>query len=333
MDVQGFDNAPVARPITETVGSGGVAGPHRDASRVLTFDALLIGCTNAGVEYGLDWLTCLLRATVNSTTHRLRYLNAHPGDSQADPATLVRELHGVVLTQAPTVKEKILTGSDQNRQANVYRITWELTATNPYAHLPAVDVVVDWDSIVRQPINWIHAADCHKPETCDPMPVMFSTECVPEEIPIVNSPPPVCGGCMPVGGIDKYSFQVPTMDYAFRCRDTTVSMVITNTGERPLTLQAFWRVCGTDVRCEDNQFPLQVTGLPAGAQLYLDGVSGRYWAFYDERIRRPVGVVATPNGAPWRPPVIDRTTCWDFIIQTASYSDLDVSMTLIDRES
>ena len=109
-------------------------------------------------------------------------------------------------------------------------------------------------------------------------------------------------------------------------------MVITKTGETPLTLQGFWRTCAADVRCEDNKWPVQIAGLPAGAELHLDGPSGRYWAWYDERVRRPIGVVGTPNGAPWRPPVIDRTLCWDFIVQTASTSEFTVSMTLADRE-
>lgn len=330
LDVSGLDVTPVSRQITETVGRGAVAGPHRDTARTITFDALLIGCSNAGVKFGLEWLTGLLRETTDNTSTKLRFLNAHPGGSAADAGDLVREVSGVVLTRAPEIKESIATGS--SRQATVYRVTWELTALDPYAYLPAVSFDVEWDQISRQPINWIHAADCSQPEVCVDMPVMFSTECVPEEIPRVQSPPPVCGGCLPVSGIDKYVFRVPTMDRPFRGRETAVTVTVRNTGDSSLSLQGFWRVCGADVRCEDNQWPLQVSGLPPGASLVLDGTTGRFWAEYDGRVRRPVGVVGTPNGAPWRPPVIDRQTCWDFIVQTAPEADFTVSMVLADRE-
>lgn len=378
MDVQGLDTARVERVVTETVGDGGVAAPHRDATRVITFEALLIGCSNAGVQYGLNWLTCLLRDTNDNVTTKLRYLNAHPGDLEVrDPVVdpgdgfpmsfpywlgqtnavtkfpltfpfrfslgdtttgrstsadlLLREMNGVVLTRSPEIVEQFVSGSGGRRQANVYRVSWDLTALNPHSYLPSVDVPVDWDEIVRQPVNWIHAADCYLPETCADMPVMFAADCVPEQIEVIVTPPPVCGGCLPVGEIDQYTFRVPTMDYAFACRETAVSLSITNNGDRDLTAQFFWRYCNTDIRCEDNQFPLQVTGLPPGAVLHLDGISGRYWVWYDERVRRPVGVVGTPNGAPWRPPVIDRHSCWDFIAQTASTSEFAVSMTLADR--
>ena len=330
MDVTGLDVTPVERPITETVGHGAVAGPHRDTSRTISFNALLVACTNAGLEYGLNWLTCKLRDTTDNTSTKLRYLNAHPAGSAASPDTLVREVCSVVMTQAPQVEEAISTGN--SRQATMYRVSWELTALDPYAYLPAVTVDVVWDQISRQPINWIHAADCSKPETCVDMPVMFSTDCVPDEIPEIQTPPPVCGGCLPVGGIDKYSFRVPTMDYPFRCRETAVSLSIRNTGDRPLSLQAFWRHCSADVRCEDNLWPLQVSGLPPSAVLHLDGTTGRFWADYDNRRRRPVGVVGTPNGAPWRPPLIDRQNCWDFIMQAAPNANFTVSMTLADRE-
>lgn len=332
MRVDGLGPTPVERNITQMAGPGAAAGPNRDTSRTVTFEAVLIACTHAGVEFGLDWLACLLRDTTVDTTSSLRYLAASPSWSDVDPASLVREVHGVVMTKEPRILQEFNTESRQHQQATVYRISWEFTVLSPYAYLPAVKVPVSWDEIVRQPINWIHAADCQKPETCEDMPVMFSTECVPEEIAVVTTPPPVCGGCLPIGEIDRYSFRVPTMDYAFRCRETAVTTIIRNTGERPITLQAFWRECGSDIRCEDNRFPLQVAGLPAGAELVLDGITGRYWAHYDERTREVIGVVGTPNGAPWQPPVIDRQTCWEFMIQTASSSEFEVDLVLCDRE-
>lgn len=333
MKVDGFGPTPVERPVRELLGTGGVAGPSRDRSRRLRFEALLIACTNAGAEYGLDWLTCLLRDSTDNVSSVIRYLSSSPSYSGVDPYSLARELHGVVLTQAPTIDEEIIVGDHRRgQQGNLYKVSWEMAALNPYAYFPAVTIPVEWDEIAQQPVNWVHAADCAKPETCEDMPVLFSTDCVPEEIETINTPPPVCGGCLPVGAIDKYSFRVPTFDRAFRCRDTAVTMRIKNLSASSLTLQGFWRVCGTDIRCEDNQWPLQVAGLPAGAELVLDGVSRKFWAVFDGRIHRPVGIVGTPNGAPWRPPVIDRQTCWDFIVQTASTSDFEISMTLSDRE-
>ena len=334
MKVDGFGPAPIQRDVTELVGSGGVAGPARDKARVLRFEALLLGCTNAGVEFGLDWLACLLRDTNSDTSSVLRYLNASPTGSNVDPDLLARELHQVVLTEGPLVEETLSVGSasKRNRQGSVYRVSWTMTALHPYAYLPAVTFPVEWDEVARQPINWVHASDCEAPATCEAMPVLWSTECVPEEIDEVRTPPPVCGGCLPVGAIDKYAWRVPTMDWAFRCRETVVGLRIRNLSAAPLTLQAFWRVCGTDVRCEDNRWPLQVAGLPPGTELILDGISNRYWAIYDGRVHRPVGIVGTPNGAPWRPAIIDRQTCWDFIVQTASSSEFEVTMTLCDRE-
>lgn len=332
MKIDGLGPTPVSRQITQMAGSGASAGPHRDTSRTVTFEALMIACTHAGVEFGMDWLSCLLRDTTDTTSSVLRYFAASPAHSGVDPGSLLREAHGVVLTREPRILEEVCTRPGPHQQANLYRISWEMTVLSPYAFLPQVVVDVDWDEITRQPVNWIHAADCEKPGTCADMPVLFSVDCVPEEIPILDTPPPVCGGCLPVGEIDKYSFRIPTMDYPFRCRDTAVTIAIRNLGDGPLTLQSSLRVCGTDVRCEDNRFPLQVSGLPPSCELVLDGISGRFWVNYDGRRHRAVGIVGTPNGAPWRPPLIDRETCWDFIVQTASSSQFDVVMTLTDRE-
>lgn len=331
-DIKGLDSTPVDRTITQAVGSGAVASPPRDASREVEVEALLIACTNAGVEYGLKWLTDHLRVTGRTLDTSLRYLTASPAHSAADPDTLVREVRGVILTDTTKVTERYNTGAKQNQQGNIYKVSWTMATLSPYAYLPPIDVTVEWDQISRQPTNWIHAADCTKPESCVDMPIMYSEECIPETLQISNIPPPVCGGCLPVDAIDKYLFELPTMDDPFRGRETAVSLRIKNTGAGLLTMQAFYRVCGSDIRCEDNRFPLQITGLPPGAELFLDGITGQYVCWFDERWRKPVGIVGTPQGAPWRPALLDRQTCWDFIVQAAPGASFAVSMQMADRE-
>ncbi|QGH80036.1 minor tail protein [Gordonia phage NHagos] len=332
LDAQGFGPTPMSRGVTELVGTGAAAGAYRDTSRPLVFEALLIACTNAGLEFGLGWLACLLRDTNNRTDAVLRYFAAHPSHTGASAASLVREMHGVVLTKAPEVKEAYVGGSARNQQATMYRVSWEMQALSPYAYLPTVAVPVEWDTVEAEPIEWVHAADCSTPESCEDMPVLFSATCEPEVIEAVSSPPPSCGGCMPVCEVDRHVFGVPTMDDAFRCSETAVGLTVANTGETPLTLQAYWRVRGSDERCDDNLYPLQVAGLAPGAVLTLDSITGRYHAHYDGRKRRPVGIVGTPTGAPWAPIIIDRTVSWELVIDAPGTAEFDIALTLNDRE-
>jgi len=334
MEVKGLDTAPSERQITENAGDGGVAGPHRDASRKITFDAILIACSNAGLTYGLQWLACQLRATNDRTDSTLRYLAAHPASSAADPASLVREVHGVVMTQEPQINDAVNPGHHGNRQATMYRVSWELTATLPHAYSPPVELPVEWDTIATQPIRWVHATDCDETEPRPDEPRLFSTECPPETITVVTSPPPVCGGCLPVCAIVTHTYELPTMDYPVRCSETVATVRITNTGTQGLTLQAHWQRCSAD---KNGQFierwPIQVSGLPPTAELVLDGVSGRYWVNYAGRRRRPFGIVGTPKGSPWRPAVLDRALCWQFVAQTDGDASFDVSLSLADREA
>jgi hypothetical protein len=332
LDVTGLETSEIERPMAETIGSGGLPGRARDKSRTVTFDALVVACTNAGLNYGMDWLTCLLRSTNSRDDSVLQYFAAHPEYSTADPALLVREARGVVLTRSPEVKDSMAGGSLRNQQATIYRITWEMGVSSPYVYFPAINVDVDWDSITTEPIEWVHSALCTKPASCDSMPVLFSSTCVPETIKVVNTPPPSCGGCMPVCALDSYVYRVPTFDYPTRCQETAASITITNTSPRELTVQAWWRPCNSNPLCDDIRFPLQISGLPAQASIVLDAISGRYWAVLDGRQHRAMGIVSTPNGAPWRPTVIDREQCWEFVVQAPGDTNFDVSISLADRE-
>lgn len=333
LDVKGLNSTPVQVEVTEMAGDGGVPGPHRDASRKVTFDAMLIACSNAGLTWGLQWLNCQLRDTIGRNDSVLRYLTAHPQDSSADPATLVREVHGVVLTQEAQVTDAINAGRGQHRQATSYRVSWELTVTRPHSYSPPMSANVLWDSVTVEPIKWAHAGDCKPAADCGDMPIMFGTECQPERIEVVTTPPPSCGGCLPVCAVETHVFEVPVFDYPLRCHQTAVTMVVTNNGTSGLTLQGYWRRCNSLEKCDDERWPIQITGLPPTAVLHLDGISKSYWVHYAGHNRRPFGIVGTPNGAPWRPPLIDRAKCWELVVVTDGAADFDVSLQLTDRET
>ncbi len=330
--VEGLDTVQVERPIRQMIGSGGSAGPQRDATRTVKFQAYLLACSNAGLTYGLKWLTCRLRETNDNTDSVLRFLTAHPDNTAQTAETMVREAHGVVLTKAPEITNEWAPSSKPNQQATIYEVSWEMGVTSPYVYLPPITLPIEWDVIETKPINWLHGADCAEPENCDPMPVLFSKTCVPEVIEVVASPPPVCGGCMPVCAIEKYTYRVPTMDFPLACHETAVNLKITNDGLAPLTIQAYWRVCQTDIRCEDNRWPFQINGLEHGATIELDAVSGRYWAWFKGRKHIARGIVGTPSGAPWQPTILDRAECWEFVVVAPGDADFSVTMQLVDRE-
>lgn len=335
MDVKGFGPLPISRSITEMIGSGGTAGPNRDTSRKLTFDCLIIACTNAGAEYGLQWLACQLRQTTTTDSSTLTYFNAHPADTAASPDSLVRQLHGVVLTSNLAVSQQQMGGGGPHRQAYIYRASFELTALNPYAYLPPVDVAVNWTAVTVEPITWAHAAQCSIPDNCDPMPVLFSQTCPPEVIRVgTNTPPPVCGGCLPVCEVDRFVFDVPSFDYPLRCSETAATLTITNNDSaNPLTVQAYWKLADDSESCGDDKFPVQIAGLPGDASITLDAITGRYNAQRHNRAYRPVGIVGTPSGAPWIPPIIDRSQSWQLVVIAPDGANFDVEMSLADKES
>ena len=138
---------------------------------------------------------------------------------------------------------------------------------------------------------------------------------------------------MPVGLLDTHTFAVPTFDVAYRCRDTAVTTVVHNTGPGPLTLHAHWRLAASPDACDERRFPVQIAGLPAGASLVLDGITGRYWAELGGERRRPAYIVGTPSGAPWQPPVIDRSRQWELVAVAPSDALFEIDIRLADREA
>jgi hypothetical protein len=217
MSVTGLGPTTSERPITEMVGSGGVAGPQRDSSRTITFSALLIACTSAGLQYGMEWLTCQLRDTNDNANSTLEFFAAHPGQSSANPALLQRELHNVVMTQAPTVSQQWNGSGYKNMAESVALVSFAVTALNPYSWFPALNLTVTWNTIAAESITWVPTVPvpnapppgCNLPSDCYTPPLM-STTCPPPVVTVTtDQPPPVCGGEFPVTGIVRYSYELP----------------------------------------------------------------------------------------------------------------------------
>jgi hypothetical protein len=332
MDAKGFGPPATDRPVQEMVGSGATSSPHRFTSRKLSFDALLIACTNAGLEYGVQWLQCQLEATIDQDGV-LRYFMAHP-NTAADPDDLVRELHGVIMTQSVASQQAYNARGRPNQQATMYRVSFELTAQDPYAYLPPIVLSdITFDTITTENIAWV-LTPCDQPSDCDTSPVLLSATAPPEQVTLdTTHPPPILGGELPVCQLERQIYNLPEFDTPTWCRETAVTITITNNSTLPLTLQAYWKNCTAPEECDTDQFPVQIAGLPPFCTIILDGITRRYSAVFANRTMIPMGIVGTPDGVPWTPPVIDRTQCWQFEVLAPVAADFSVELDLYDREA
>ena len=330
MDVTGMDSVPVEREIQEAVCAGGVASRHRDTSRTITFSALVVACTNAGARYGMDWLNCILRLSRAPGGVDLQYYRAHPEDTAADPLTLRRNMYGLVLTQAPTVVDTAGHGrGDRHRQASIFRVEWEMVATNPYAYGSSVATVVTWDTIADESITWAHAPDCADSTSCS-LPTVYNAACIPPEVIIEAASVPNCGGCLPVCSIERRTWEMPTIIGA--CDDTAVTLRVTNNAEDPLTVIMYWQPCGSTDAC-DRVGAIQISGLGTDYTVVAHSVTGRPYIEFDNQALRQVGVVSTPSGRPWASTLLESMMCWELVAEAAPGSDYTVTVETRDRDA
>lgn len=324
MDAQGFESAKVSRDIAESVCVGGVPGRARLPSQSLSFSALLVACSDAGVRYGITWLTCVLRQADSRTGVTIEYYAAHPSGTSATPESLRREMRGVVMTSSPTLGDVAgKGGGHDHRQATAYRVDWEMAATDPYAYASPISSAVIWESVTEDPITWAHAPDCVDTQACG-LPTMYNASCEPPTVPVVSAAIPTCSGCLPVCAVERRVWTLTGSTGAV-CDDTVVTVSVANLGDDPLTVSLYWRPCGEDALC-DREAPLQIAGLPVGYTAVADSMTGRPYLESEGITYRQVGIVGTPTGAPWRPTTLDTTMCWELVAESAIGAEYDVTV-------
>lgn len=310
--IDGDGPTPVDRGISDAICAGGVAGPHRDRYRVLTVEALLIGCTNPGVVYGMEWLSCQLRAAKSTEGTTLDFLAAHPEDSAAVVSTLHRTMNKVVLTREARISQRYNAGGP-NRQGHMVTLDFELTVLDPYTYGPATTETVVWDSTTTEGITWAHPPNCQDPSSCSTIPVLASVSCTPNPVNTTPAQPPVCAGCTPVCAVEVKTFELPNAGGAF-CVDQAYTFTITAGGGNDVSANFWLRPCGDTDLCSRTGF-LSLSGLPAGKTVVADSVAGRAYGIVGGSVVRQLGIVYTPSGAPWTPTVVDSSGCWELVAQ------------------
>lgn len=330
MDVQGLDAVPISREVSESICAGGVPSRARDTSRTVTFSALILACSNAGAEFGKNWLSCVLRQSNDRHGVDLAFYKAHPSGTSADPDSLRRTAFGTVLTKSMTVTDFAgKGGSSRHRQASIYRVEWEMVLTNPYLYGPAEVQAVAWDTTEEESITWAHAPDCEDTGGCD-LPTIFNADCPLPEIPLIQSEPPTCGGCLPLCSIERRTWELTSIPGS--CEETSINVRVTNSGETPLTVNFYWQPCGNTDKC-DRVYPLQVSGLPAGMTVVADSITGRPYIDAGGTRQRQVGIVSTTTGAPWQPTLLDSTFCWELVAESAPGEEYTVVIEMRDRDA
>jgi hypothetical protein len=112
ISVDGLDDNPRARTVTNAVGGGGVFGPVRALPRTITVTGLLIGASCCGADYGMHWLTEALAGCADTACGGdcATFYQCCPEATETPAqfnARRRRTLRDVALVAGPTVTDRV----------------------------------------------------------------------------------------------------------------------------------------------------------------------------------------------------------------------------------
>lgn len=325
MQVEGLDSAKYSREIVQGNGDGGTFGKGRYDTRTINVTALLYATTSAGVDYGVRWLSSILRGDRckgDFAGQILEYLTSAPDvDPSFDNAAFAacvapyqRVLHEVVMTAGPTITERFaVVETADGPHATAYRVEFELTAGIPWAYRPAVPLVTNlkFNTVpAATPIYFVIATGGVCPEAqCTKKSGALVDPSAPLPSSVIRPVPPrtitICepldsrtaSAVIPASAIPKFHDLVGSMTVQAGSTDT-----------RQLRIRWARQPAGTTLAnallCNTIS-DAGITYIPANGTLTLDGVTNRIWVtLADGTMLDGSSVVTGANGGPWRPPVL-----------------------------
>lgn len=301
LSIDGLDDSPLTRTVTNAITGGGALGPARVQPRTLTFTVLVVGTTCCGVDYGLQFLLEALQGCTGNQCDGdcLSMYSCCPGDDTLDPDTYNqlyrRSFYRVALTDGPRVIDRngdgCSTGKCQSG-ADILTVEFVLTAATPWAWTdltPLLDVNLPTDT-GDDYIPWcIHTGDpdeegdtCQLAPCTDPVDACADPFCQPPTPPTVLAPS-TCF-CLPVAvredcydidltGRPAWSVDAPVITLragSEDLRNVTVTLYERGGNQAALTCDEI----ADQARCEPHS-TYTLSYAPAGSSVTFDAQTGR----------------------------------------------------------
>lgn len=149
LSMEGLDEFPVARSVTNAITGGGVLGPARVLPRTIVVTGILLGATCCGVEYGLHWLQEALQGCAGQACDGdcMEVYACCPDEEMTEQCfteTHRRTLRRVALVDGPHVTERVGNGcqaGECSSGADILTVEFTLVAATPWLWTESLPVL------------------------------------------------------------------------------------------------------------------------------------------------------------------------------------------------
>jgi hypothetical protein len=332
-EIEGIDAAPVERAVTNRIGEGAVIGPPRYGPRTITVTGTLIGKTRCSTDYGMRWLSSVLRGSLGCgpgacAGDDLEYMTCCPTLPGAgacacpQPCTgpecaegVFRTLRDVAMIQEPRVVRRFASGC-ACCTGELVEVQFVLMAGRPFAYRAPVTVAeaVNWPPPEPDDecVQWSTDPGCMDEEAecaaLEPAPCPLDPGCPPPVLPSLPNPgnPCICEPftrrevciTIPPGVAPIWADLVPVLE-VYAGGDILRNIRIrfyANPGNVPVGELDSCSWCSE----------INVSYLPAYGRLTLDSTTRRAMVQCPGRADTPAsGIVSGPSGRPFQWPVLE----------------------------
>ena len=335
LSIEGLDDNPRARNVTNVVGGGGVFGPARDLPRTITVTGLLLGTSCCGVDYGMHYLTEVLNSCAGDgcggTCLSMYACCPEPGlTPEQFNAKHRRNFVRTALVSGPTVVARNATGGGSCSTggcsgADILQVEFVLVAGIPWAWTdpaPVLDVTVPMSG-QGDCVEWCLDAtdgvcegepclfrDCTDPEQCqDPLH--------PQVVPPQPSAPETvfCTPLVP----ERACYSIDLTDRPRWSEDLPI--VTVDSGGAPLrnVRVTFYENPNPALPCDSTAdsmlcnptTDIYITYIPPNSQVIVDGRTGQATLTCVGRCVPATTVYGSSDGAPL---TVNALTCASYCV-------------------